>query len=301
MSRSAVLSPGKGMQRIPGGAFDMGSEAHYPEERPIRRARVDSFWMDAHLVTNAEFAEFVRATGHLTVAERAPDPAAYPGVDASLLVPGSLLFVPPPRPVPLHDPRAWWSYVPGASWKTPRGPGSSLAGRWDHPVVHVAFADALAYAQWAGKDLPTEAEWERAARGGTERAPFAWGDELEPNGRAMANTWRGAFPWRDIKPTDERGTTRVSAFPSNAYGLYDMIGNVWEWTKDDYAEPGARTCCGAGAARQEAASKVVKGGSYLCSPDHCARYRPAARQPQTPDTSSCHIGFRCVARSQERS
>ena len=296
MNRSAVLSPVKGMQRVPSGTFEMGSNDHYREEAPLRQAHVDAFWIDAHPVTNAEFVEFVRETKYVTVAERRPDPAAYPDAGPALLVPGSLVFTPPAAPVGLHDPRAWWSYIAGACWNAPHGPGSSLVGRWDHPVVHVAYEDALAYARWARKDLPTEAEWERAARGGLEGVPYAWGEELEPQGRPMANIWRGSFPWRDLKPAHARGTTPVGAFPPNRYGLFDMIGNVWEWTKDDYSEPRASTCCGQGTGTPVDA-KVVKGGSYLCSPDHCARYRPSARQPQTSDTSSCHMGFRCVLRA----
>lgn len=288
------------MASIPAGTFVMGSDVHYVEERPARRESVDAFWMDACPVTNRDFARFVEDTGYATLAERAPDPAAYPGVAREALVPGSLVFTPPSAPVRLDDPRLWWSYVAGASWREPMGRGSGVRGREEHPVVHVAFEDALAYARWMGKDLPTEAEWERAARGGLARAAYAWGDELEPSGRRMANTWIGRFPWLDLKPPVERGTSRVGSFPPNSFGLFDMIGNVWEWTKDPFQPHGERravaTCCREPHQRSRR-SLVVKGGSYLCSPDHCARYRPAARQPQTIDTSSCHIGFRCVLRS----
>ena len=288
------------MVRVPGGLFTMGSDAHYPEERPSHLESVADFWIDTYPVTNRGFARFVNETGYLTVAERAPSPADYPHVPPTCLVAGSLVFMPPNKPVSLDDPRAWWAYVAGASWRAPTGPGSSIHGRAEHPVVHVALEDALAYAGWAGKDLPTEAEWERAARGGLEGATYSWGDELEPHGWPMANTWRGEFPWLDLKPAATSGTSRVGSFPPNGYGLFDMIGNVWEWTKDAYvphsASRDAATCCA--ASRQPAlGARVVKGGSYLCSPDHCARYRPAARQPLTADSSSCHVGFRCVVRT----
>lgn len=280
----------------------MGSDAHYPEERPSRHERVGGFWMDECPVTNRDFARFVERTGHVTVAERAPDPAAYPGIATEELVPGSLVFTPPAAVVSLDDPRRWWSYVVGASWREPAGPGSSIRGRNRHPVVHVAYEDALAYARWAGKCLPTETEWERAARGGLDRAVYAWGDELAPGGRRMANTWMGSFPWLDLKPPPERGTSRVGSFPPNGFGLFDMIGNVWEWTKAPFqvhVERRAEARCCAGAAQPRPQALVVKGGSYLCSPDHCARYRPAARQPQSVDTSSCHVGFRCVRRDKD--
>jgi formylglycine-generating enzyme required for sulfatase activity len=293
------------MAWVPGGAFTMGSDRHYPEERPAHRAAVDGFWMDVSPVTNAEFRAFVDATGHVTLAERPPDPADFPGVDPALLVPGSLVFRAPPGPVPLHDPRAWWRYVPGASWRHPEGPGSSLEGRDDHPVVHVAYGDAVAFARRAGKALPSEAQWEFAARGGLEGAEYAWGDEFAPLGRHMANTWRGEFPWRHLG--GRAGTSPAGAFPPNGYGLMDMTGNVWEWTSDLYRPgheaPAARACCAPRNPRVEAAGgplegaprRVVKGGSHLCAPNHCRRYRPAARQGEAEDTSASHVGFRCVA------
>ncbi|SDQ41801.1 formylglycine-generating enzyme family protein [Quadrisphaera sp. DSM 44207] len=303
---------------IPGGTFAMGSDDVYPEERPVHRVAVDGFWMDRHLVTTADFARFVAQTGHVTVAERRPDPADYPGVDPALLVPGSLVFTPPPHPVGLHDPRAWWSYVPGASWRHPEGPGSTVDGREDHPVVHVACEDAEAYARWAGEDLPTEAEWGLAARGGLEGAVYPWGDEFAPGGRTMANTWQGRFPWQDLGSDGYSRTSPVGAFPANGYGLHDAAGDVWEWTSDLYRprhpEEVASACCVPRNPRVDAADqpwvpglpdaavprRVVKGGSHLCAPDYCLRYRPAARQGEAVDTSTGHLGFRCVVRAGER-
>jgi formylglycine-generating enzyme required for sulfatase activity len=278
---------------IPGGDFLMGSSDFYREERPVRRESVDGFWIDAHPVTNAEFGRFVEATGYVTLCERPPDPAMYPDADPALLVPGSLVFQQPPEPVSLRDNRAWWAYLPGADWRRPAGPGSAIDGRDDHPVVHVAYEDAVAYAAWAGKELPTEAEWEYAARGGLDGAPYAWGDEAAPGGRIMANTWQGRFPWENLETDGYAGTSPVDAFPANGYGLHDMIGNVWEWTASSLAPQ--QSCCapsGPGEAR-----RVVKGGSHLCAPNYCLRYRPAARQGEAVDTSTCHIGFRCVRRA----
>lgn len=290
---------------IPGGSFLMGSEQFYPEERPIRRVAVDDFWMDAHPVTNAEFREFVDATGYITVAERSPDPRSYPGVDPAQLVPGSLVFRRPPHRVDPRDYRAWWVYMPGAAWHCPEGPGSTIAGREHHPVVHVAYEDAQAYAIWAGKSLPTEAEWEYAARGGLEGAIYVWGNEFAPGGRMMANTWQGEFPWQNLATDGYEGTSPVGAFPANGYGLFDMAGNVWEWTSDHFASHGsqavAKSCCASRDSDTEGAGipiKILKGGSHLCAPNYCLRYRPAARQGLAIDTSSCHIGFRCVVRSK---
>ncbi|MFO7261060.1 MAG: formylglycine-generating enzyme family protein [bacterium] len=301
-----------GMVWIPGGTFLMGSDRHYPEERPAHRVSVDGFWMDAHAVTNDEFARFVAATGYVTLAERTPDPADYPGAKPELLVPGSAVFRKPAHRVDLRDPYQWWAYVPGANWRHPFGPDSSIEGLGDHPVVHVAYEDALAYARWAGKDLPTEAEWEFAARGGLDGATYAWGDEFLPGGRFMANTWQGEFPIQNLALDGFEWTAPVGSFPPNGYGLYDMIGNVWEWTRDEYREYGAavRPCCASTKPRggERGASddprtpgsriprKVIKGGSYLCAPNYCRRYRPAARLAQPVDTSTCHLGFRCVVR-----
>ena len=294
------------MVRIAGGTFLMGSDRFYPEERPVRSVAVTSFRIQAHPVTNAAFGHFVAETGHVTVAERVPDPADYPDIDASLLVPGSLVFIKPERPVGLHDVRAWWRYVPGACWTHPQGPGSELDGRALHPVVHVAFADVCAYAAWAGRALPTEAEWEFAARGGLDGADYVWGDEATPDGRRLANTWQGEFPWQNLGPNGCESTSLVGSFPPNGYGLYDMAGNVWEWTVDPFRPAQAdapksccvpaETCTGEGGP----GPLVLKGGSHLCAPNHCLRYRPAARQPQTPDSAASHIGFRCVLREPAR-
>lgn len=300
---------------IPGGTFLMGSNDFYPEERPVHRVTVDGFWMDACPVTNAAFLRFVAATGYVTVAERPPNPGDYLGVDPAWLVPGSLVFRQPAHPVSLHDPRNWWAYVPGACWKHPAGPRSTIAGRERHPVVHVAYEDALAYAAWAGKALPTEAEWEFAARGGLECAIYVWGDEFAPEGRILANTWQGEFPWLSLKPSGQEGTSPVGTYPANGYGLYDMAGNVWEWTSDYFTphhpdEVPAKACCVPRNPRVESAElsyaagqpdahiprKVVKGGSHLCAPSYCLRYRPSARQGETIETSTGHIGFRCIVR-----
>lgn len=301
------------MVRIEGGSFVMGSDHHYPEERPAHKVAVDGFWIDRHAVTNREFARFVEATGHVTLAERPADPADYPGADPAMLAPASVVFVSPPGRVDLRNHYNWWQYVPGADWRHPRGRDSSLEGLDDHPVVHVAYEDALAYAQWAGKDLPTEAEWEFAAKGGGDGTEFAWGDELAPDGRHMANTWQGEFPWQ-AEPVDGfLWTAPVGSFDPNGYGLYDMIGNVWEWTSDWYQEHGRiqqHACCTLqnprGAEREASMDpnnpvqiprRVMKGGSHLCAPNYCRRYRPAARMAQPVDTSTCHVGFRCVVRA----
>ena len=290
-----------GMTWIEGGAFRMGSDDFYPEERPVRETRVQGFWMDTHLVTAAEFRRFVRDTGYVTVAERPLDPADYPDADPELLVPGSLVFRKTAGPVPLNDVRNWWAYVPGAYWKRPGGPGTTINGRDRHPVVHVAFEDAEAYASWAGKELPTEAEWEFAARGGLDGAVFAWGDDHFPEGRAMANAWQGEFPWQNLKIDGYEGTSPVGSFPSNGYGLFDVTGNVWEWTADAFTNQGVaaeKACCAPHhlSTVEQFPRKVIKGGSHLCAPNYCLRYRPAARQSETVDTSTGHIGFRCVVR-----
>lgn len=299
---------------LAGATFHMGSDDHYPEEAPVHPVRVDGFWIDRFPVTNRDFARFVDDTGHVTVAELVPSPADYPLLDPHLLVAGSLVFSPPEaRPGPAAWDQ-WWRFVEGADWRHPKGPGSSLEGLEDHPVVHVAFADAQAYARWCHKALPTEAEWEYAARGGLDRAAFAWGDELVPGGIHRANTWQGAFPVENLAEDGFAGTSPVDAFPANGFGLHDMIGNVWEWTDDWFQPrhdpPAARPCCvprnprgGSEAGSRHAdilgaalPRKVLKGGSHLCAPNYCQRYRPAARSPQTIDTASGHIGFRCVRR-----
>ncbi|MCX4750394.1 formylglycine-generating enzyme family protein [Kitasatospora sp. NBC_01287] len=301
--------PAKGMVWVPGGSFRMGSARFYPEERPVRPVAVDGFWMDAAPVTVAQFRRFVKATGYVTLAERPLDPAAYPRADPALLVPGALVFRPTPGPVPLDDFRRWWAYTPGAQWRRPEGPPSTLNGRELHPVTQVSFADAQAYAAWLGKRLPTEAEWERAARGGLDGAVFCWGEEFTRKGRYLANTWHGRFPWENLALDGFHGTSPVGSFPPNGYGLADMAGNVWEWTADYYddhhPDPAPRPCCTphnprtAGPVERHSQNgfhrRVVKGGSFLCAPDYCLRYRPAARQGQTEDTATCHLGFRCVA------
>lgn len=303
------------MVHVAGGEFAMGSADFYPEERPVRRVSVDSFSIDRDPVTNEEFSRFVDATGYVTVAERPIDPKDYPGAIPELCVPGSLVFRPTTGPVDLRDWSQWWVWTPGASWRHPYGKESSLDGIAEHPVVHVAFEDAEAYATWAGKTLPTEAEWEYASRGGLDGAAFTWGDEMMPGGRCMANTWQGEFPWQNRVLDGYERTSPVGSFPPNGYGLYDMAGNVWEWTTDWYtATPrgeAAKPCCG-GASRPHTAKvdesydpnqpqiriprKVLKGGSHLCAPNYCLRFRPAARSPQMVDTSMSHLGFRCVKR-----
>jgi formylglycine-generating enzyme len=305
----------RGMAWIPSGTFRMGSEDFYPEEKPVHEVRVDGFWIDCYEVTNEQFGRFVEATGYKTLAERPPNPADYPGAPPENLVPGSMLFRKSARPVDLRNYANWWAWVPGTSWRHPLGPGSSLEGFEQHPVVHVAYEDAEAYASWAGKELPTEAEWEFAARGGLDGKKFTWGDEDSPGGKAMANSWQGEFPWQNLLRDGYEGTSPVGSFPANGYGLYDMAGNVWEWTSDwfvpRHADEKIKACCGptvnprivspdksydANQAQFRIPRKVVKGGSHLCAPNYCLRYRPAARQPQMVDTSMNHMGFRCIAR-----
>lgn len=302
----------RGMVRIPGGEFAMGSDSFFPEERPVHRVRIDSFRIDPHPVTNAAFRRFVKQTGYVTVAERRPTVEDYPDADPGDLAPGALVFRPTAGPVALNNWRRWWRYVPGANWRHPRGPGSTLDGLDRHPVTQVAYDDAAAYAAWAGKQLPTEAEWEYAARGGLDSATFVWGDEFEPTGRRMANIWVGAFPWQFHPGRGQArapGTTAVGTYAPNGYGLSDMTGNVWEWTADYFhSQHTAPTCCAPlnpridtseSASAQRFPHHVVKGGSYLCAANYCLRYRPAARQPQTEDTATCHLGFRCVLRDTE--
>jgi sulfatase modifying factor 1 len=301
------------MKRIIGAEFLIGCENYYPEEAPIRRAVVGDYWIDEFPVTNSQFAEFVNATRYRTFAEIAPDPRDYPGLEPEMAVAGSAVFMPTAGAVPLNNPGAWWRFVFGADWRHPLGPESSIADIMDHPAVHIAYEDARAYAKWAGKDLPTEAEWEFAARGGLKNSSFAWGDELMPGGRLMANYWQGEFPWQKTGENGAYRTSPVGAYPPNGLGLFDMIGNVWEWTSDWYSpEPAeqARACCGPPRARlvhksesydpcvqrKKIAQKVCKGGSHLCADNYCQRYRPAARHPQAVDSPTSHVGFRCVAR-----
>jgi len=306
-----------GMVWIPGGEFTMGTdeEESYPAERPAHHVQVTGFWMDEHEVTNAEFRTFVEATGYVTTAERPTEwedlkkqlPPGTPKPPEAMLVPGALVFTPPAQSVSLQDVGAWWVWTPGANWRHPQGPSSTLDGHWDYPVVHVSWEDAVAYAKWAGKRLPTEAEWEFAARGGLDHKRFSWGDELQPNEKWMANTFQGHFPDRDTGEDGHIGAASVKSFPPNGYGLYDMIGNVWEWTGDWFAADlyGQQAKSGVvhnpqGPDRPHdpseplAPKRVTKGGSFLCSTRYCINYRPSARRGLTSDTGMSHVGFRCV-------
>jgi len=305
--REAVTA---GMVRLEGGLFAMGSENFYPEERPVRKVVVDGFWIDPTPVTNAQFDRFVSATGYRTVAEDPISLDDYQGLDLATTEAGSLVFESPTGLVTLDDYGAWWRFVVGANWRHPRGAGSNLDGLDDHPVIHIALRDAEAYARWAGKSLPTEAKWEYAARGGRPASEYAWGDELAPGGAVMANYWRGRFPISRLNANEWDRTSPVGFFPANDFGLFDMIGNVWEWTSDWYGEGAApRSCCVASNPRggrkhdsfapesdAKIPRKVIKGGSHLCAENYCQRYRPAARHPQAVDSSTSHIGFRCIVR-----
>jgi len=293
----------------------MGSDRHYREEAPSHKVTVSGFWLDPSPVTNAAFERFTEATHYVTLAERPANPALYLGARAEMLLPASVVFVPPQRRVDMRNPYNWWQYIRGADWRHPFGPRSSIRGLELHPVVHIAYSDAEAYCNWAGKELPTEAEWEFAARGGLDGADYSWGNELYPEGRIMANTWQGEFPVQNLAKDGFEGTSPVGAFPANGYGLFDMTGNVWEWTADWYQEHGetVRPCCGyVNPKGGELANsydlrlngiqigrKVMKGGSYLCAQNYCQRYRPAARMAQPVDTSTCHLGFRCIRRKTE--
>jgi formylglycine-generating enzyme len=289
--------------RIDGGAFTMGSDETYPEEAPAHRVAVDAFSISRTAVTNREYAAFVRATHYRTVAERPLDPADFPGAPPENLVPGSMVFTGTPGPVDLRHLSQWWAWTPGANWRRPFGPGSTIGDRPDHPVVHVAYEDAESFAEWAGGRLPTEAEWEFAARGGLDGGRFTWGDDLEDPGRPRANYWHGEFPWRAAPGYGS--TTPVGSFPANGYGLFDMAGNVWEWTSDWYEGFTGDSCCiptnPVGGTREASVDpgagfsvprRVVKGGSFLCADSYCLRYRPAARRPQMIDTGMSHVGFR---------
>ena len=288
---------------IPGGAFWMGSTNGSQDEQPAHRVAVNGFWMDKTEVTNEQFEKFVRATGYLTLAERKPDPKDVPGASLEMLVPGSVVFNPPPGEVSLENHYIWWKWTPGANWRHPAGPTSDLQGLGKHPVVHVCWHDALAYARWAGKRLPTEAEWEYASRGGLDRKRYVWGDEQTPNGKWAANIWQGRFPNENTRADGFRGTAPVASFPPNGYGLYDMAGNVWEWCSDwyrpdYYAESPTQNPKGPPASFDPTEpgipKKVLRGGSYLCSDVYCTGYRPSARMKSSPDTGLSHTGFRCV-------
>jgi formylglycine-generating enzyme required for sulfatase activity len=299
---------------LDGGSFTMGSNEFYPDEGPVRHVRVGGFWVAPHPITNAQFAEFVDAAGYTTEAEVAPDPSMYPGAPPENLVPGALVFTMTPGPVDLRDFTQWWAWTPGADWRHPTGPDSSIESLEQHPVVHVSYGDALAYCAWAGFELPSEAEWEYAARGGLDGARFVWGDRDPQETEPLANTWQGAFPYENTELDGWTRTSPVESFPPNGYGLYDMAGNVWEWTDDWYsrAHPQAddNPCCGPSVPRPGTREgsfdpmqpefaiprKVVKGGSHLCTPQYCYRYRPSARQPQMIDTAMSHLGFRPILR-----
>ncbi len=312
-SKKKGKPPAKDMIWIEGGLFTMGSNDHYPEEAPTHKVKVNGFWIDKFLVTNAQFQKFVKATGYITFAERPANQNDYPGADLNLLQPSSIVFEKPTQPVDKTNHYNWWRYVVGANWRHPEGKGSSIKDRMNHPVVHIVFEDALAYSQWAKKDLPTEAQWEFAARGGLENAEFAWGDELHPQGKMLANTWQGEFPMENLCQDGFERTSPVGSFPPNGYGLYDMIGNTWEWTTDWYQthdQIKKSPCCTLDNPRGgtfessfdpqmpeiKIPRKVTKGGSFLCAPSYCRRYRPAARMAQAIDTSTCHLGFRCIVK-----
>ncbi|WP_284735745.1 formylglycine-generating enzyme family protein [Dongia deserti] len=304
----------EGMVFVRGGTFLMGSDRHYPEEGPVHRVHVDGFLIDETPVTNAQFSEFVSATGYRTFAESPPNPRDYPGILPEMVYAGSLVFQSPDGSVDLTDWAQWWTFLKGACWRHPYGPNSDIHGLDEHPVVHVCYHDALAYARWSGKDLPTEAEWEFAARGGLDEAEFAWGSDFTPAGRHMANTWQGSFPTVNEARDGYVRTSSVKVFPPNGYAIYDMIGNVWEWTSDWFAprhEANAQKACCIpknphGGRETDSYDpcqpeiriprKVLKGGSHLCAPNYCRRYRPAARHAEPVDTSTCHVGFRCVVR-----
>ena len=313
-----------GMVWIPGGEFIMGTDdpESYEHERPAHTVQVSGFWMDETEVTNAQFKAFTDATKYVTVAERKPDweelkKQVAPGVPKpadSLLVAGSLTFQKPSEPVMLNDYSLWWKWQPGADWRHPEGKGSDLEGRWNHPVVHVAYEDAMAYCKWAHKRLPTEAEWEFASRGGKQQERYSWGKEVTPNGKFMANTYQGSFPMSNTKDDGFERTSPVKSFPPNPYGLYDIIGNVWEWTNDWYDVNYYKTLAASrvsvnphGPANsydpQEpyAQKRVSRGGSFLCASTFCVNYRPSARQGTAFDSGSSNIGFRCVADSSTQS
>lgn len=284
MVSSSMSNCRDGMVAIPAGKYQVGSDRFYPEEAPIRRILLDSFEIDLAPVTNAEFQQFVDATGYQTVSERPPDPTLYPDLPPEEQIPESVVFLPPPPTVDRSEPLSWWGLVAGADWRHPQGPDTNLDGLMQHPVVHVAFEDALAYADWVGKRLPTADEWEVAARGGLVDQDYAWGPEKTPDGRWLANVWQGPFPW-DNKETDGWfWTSPVGSFPANGYGLVDVCGNVWEWTSTPYAVP-----------EGEQERRVIKGGSFLCADNYCHRFRPSALMGQTLDTATCHMGFRCAA------
>jgi formylglycine-generating enzyme required for sulfatase activity len=292
---------------VPGGEFWMGAD-EFPDAQPWHRVYVDGFWMDKTEVTNDQFLTFIAATGYVTVAERTPRAEDFPGAPAENLVAGSVVFSPPDHPVKLHDHFQWWAYVKGANWRHPEGPQSGVKDRANHPVVHIAYEDALAYANWAGKRLPTEAEFEFAQRGGLDRKTYPWGDDLKPGGKFMANTFQGRFPDKSVAEDGYDRAAPVASFPPNAYGLYDVSGNVWEWTSDWYRHDYYKRLTAQGAVARNpqgpadsvdpsepgVQKKVHKGGSYLCTDQYCARYIAGGRGKGEPDTGTNHVGFRLV-------
>jgi sulfatase modifying factor 1 len=306
-SRSATANDAPpGMVWIRGGRFWMGTD-HMEDAQPVHQVEVKGFWIDRTNVTNEEFARFVKATGYVTIAERPLDPKEFPNLAPDELAPGSVVFTPPTGPVSLDHPLAWWRFVKGANWQHPQGPGSNLAGKEQYPVVQIAWPDAVAYAKWAGKRLPTEAEWEFAARGGRDRQNYPWGNQLNPNGKWMANTFQGHFPDKNTSEDGYAGVAPVASYPPNDFGLYDMSGNVWQWVADWY-----RPDYYAQLGREEipinpegpfdsfdpqepgVAKRVQKGGSFLCTDQYCERYMPGARGKGDPETGTNHLGFRCV-------
>jgi formylglycine-generating enzyme len=306
---------------VPGGEFSMGcaDPRNLPhggndpmtDSRPIHRVHVDGFWMDQYEVTNDQFTRFVAATGYVTVAERTPTAAEFPDAPAENLVAGSVVFTPPPQQVALDNHYRWWSYVKGANWRHPQGPSSSIDARGGYPVVHVAYEDAAAYARWAGKRLPTEAEWECAARGGMAGQPYSWGDELRPGDKWMANIWQGQFPLSDSAEDGFAGIAPAGKFPPNGYGLYDMAGNVWEWCSDWYRADTYSDLAAGGLTRNPKgpassldpaepgqAKRVHRGGSFLCTDQYCTRYMIGTRGKGEVSSGSNHLGFRCVKVAQ---
>ena len=293
----------EGMVWIPGGTFWMGADdTSMADATPVHEVTVSGFWMDRTEVTNRQFGEFVKHTAYITVAERPPDPKNFPAAPPEKLVPGSIVFTPPAGRVSLDDPLVWWRYVPGANWRHPEGPGSSIAGKDDHPVVQICWYDAVAFAQWAGKRLPTEAEWEIAARGGRQRARYVWGNELRPGGIWQANIWEGHFPDENSSDDGFARTAPVATFPPNDFGLYDIAGNVWEWCSDwyrpKYENSTQRDPAGPSSSDDPSEpgipKRVQRGGSFLCSDQYCTRYLPGARGKGAPDSAASHVGFRCV-------
>lgn len=304
----ALAGETRDMVEIAGGSFWMGSDEGQITERPAHRVTLDAYLIDRFPVTNEQYSEFVAATGYVTYSEQDPDPGDYPGASPALLVGGSAVFVSPDRPVDMNNILNWWRYMPGANWKHPEGPGSDTAGREDHPVVHVTYSDAEAYCRWAGKEVPTEAQFEYAARGGYDKKKYSWGDQPRHFTEPLANVWQGEFPYENDNLDKFVSTSPVGSFAPNGYGLYDMSGNVWEWVSDWYHP--AYYANGpvenpTGVSERESfdprepgiAKKLLKGGSYLCSENYCTGYRPSARMPNDPNSSTGHIGFRCAARS----